>query len=46
MKKKCPECGKFMAEDEDNDFHYICHHCDLFYCFEKGCHCCEGLERD
>jgi hypothetical protein len=34
--KKCPECGRFMEYDGDNEFHYICNHCDMFYCFEEG----------
>ena len=39
--KKCPECAKFMEHDDMNDLHYICNKCDMFYCFEGGCHCCD-----
>jgi hypothetical protein len=42
--KKCPECGRFMEYDGDNEFHYICNHCDMFYCFEEGCYCCDEGE--
>ena len=42
MSKKCPKCGRFMEIEDFDEFHYICNHCGLFWCFEKGCHCCEG----
>jgi len=41
---KCPKCKQPMTEEEDNEKHYICEDCDLFYCFEKGCHCCDDYE--
>ena len=41
--KNCPQCGRFMNRDEANDdnYHWGCLKCDMFYCFEEGCHCCE-----
>ena len=45
--EKCPKCGRFMEydiEELEPHYHYICNKCDLFYCFEKGCHCCDGYE--
>ena len=41
--KKCPKCGVFMERDKDNDdeYHWICNKCDLFYCFDDKCFCCE-----
>ena len=45
ISKKCPKCGRFMEIDpayfEAKDNHFFCNHCDMFYCFEKGCHCCD-----
>ena len=45
MKKKCPKCGRFMEIDPDyfeqKDNHFFCNKCDLFWCFENGCHCTE-----
>ena len=43
--KKCPECGRFIEKDdmelEPPYYHFICNKCDMFYCFEDGCHCCD-----
>jgi len=39
----CPNCGRFTSETDDGELHRYCSKCDLYYCFEKGCHCQEGL---
>jgi hypothetical protein len=43
---KCPKCGRYIGEDPDDSLHYICDNCDLFYCRDPTCHCCEGLDDD
>jgi hypothetical protein len=46
--KRCPQCGRFMEHDdmelEPPYFHFICDKCDMFYCFESDCHCCDDGE--
>lgn len=46
MTGKCNKCGRFAEKDMDNDKHYICEKCDLFWCFDETCHCCDGLDEE
>ena len=49
-KKLCPKCKSPMEHDDGEITppykHYICDSCDLFWCFDNKCHCCDGLEED
>lgn len=39
MTLKCPQCGRFLEEEDEH--HGECSKCGMYYCFEQGCHCCD-----